>query len=253
MATSFVPAAPLLELVDVRRRRGRGADDFTLEIGCLTVRAGDRLAITGPNGSGKSTCLDLLSLTLAPSAASRFAVALDGGIHDIAAAWRRGDRGELARLRAGHIGYVLQVGGLLPFLDVRENVALPLRLRGALDADGVARVEALLERLGVAALADRRPAALSLGERQKAAVARALVHRPRLVLADEPTASLDQRAAEEVMRLFAELIQENGCATILVTHSQSLATRHGFTPVACLPLPEAGEGRRSRIEHHAAA
>jgi putative ABC transport system ATP-binding protein len=123
---------------------------------------------------------------------------------------------------------------------VIENVALPLRLLGQAPAPARKAAEALLERLEMAAYARRLPSALSLGQRQRVAVARALVHRPALVLADEPTASLDRRNAEAVLRLFAEILEEQGRAAIWVTHSAELAAFHGFTPVLC--RPDGGQG-----------
>jgi putative ABC transport system ATP-binding protein len=241
----------LMELRGVRRRRESGDGRFLLDVERLAVRPGDRLALIGDSGTGKSTCLDMLSLTLAPTAWERFDARFEGEAHAIGELWRRGARSALARLRARHIGYVLQTGGLLPFLTVLENVALPRRLLG--EAPGPARktAEALLARLEMAPYAKRLPAALSLGQRQRVAVARALVHSPALVLADEPTASLDRRNAESVLRLFAEILAEQGRAAIWVTHSAELAAAHGFTPVFCRPEPGEAGASRSVIFHAA--
>lgn len=229
-----------MDLRRVRRRRESGDGRFILDIERLALRPGDRLALVGDSGTGKSTCLDMLSLTLAPTAWERFDARFEGERHAIGELWRRGARSALAGLRARHIGYVLQTGGLLPFLTVIENVALPLRLLGEAPVPARKAAEALLERLEMAPYARRLPAALSLGQRQRVAVARALVHRPALVLADEPTASLDRRNAEAVLRLFAEILEEQGRAAIWVTHSAELAASHGFTPVLC--RPDGGQG-----------
>ncbi|MCI0430792.1 MAG: ATP-binding cassette domain-containing protein [Rhodospirillales bacterium] len=235
-------ADSVAELEAVARDRGRGTESFRLEIERFRIGPGERIAVIGPSGSGKSTFLDLLSLTLAPSGAARFVLAPQGT--DIARLWRIGAGGALARLRSSMIGYVLQSGALLPFLTAAENVALPLRLLGPLGVGGRARVRDLLTRLGLERFADRMPAELSIGQRQRVAVARALVHRPKLVLADEPTASLDAEAAAAVMTLLVELATAEGAAVVLVSHDEGLPRRHGFAVVPCRPL--SAEGRRSR-------
>jgi putative ABC transport system ATP-binding protein len=233
---------PVADLEAVRRERGAGSESFRLQVERFRIRPGERVAIVGPSGSGKSTFLDLLALSLAPSAAGRFR--LGPGGRDVAGLWRARDDSALARLRRSAIGYVLQSGALLPFLTVVGNVELPLRLAGSLGAGERARTQALLARLGLPTLARRLPAELSLGQRQRVAVARALVHRPALVLADEPTASLDADAAGTVMALLAELAREQGSAVLLVTHDERLAVRHGFCIVPCRPL--AADAGRSR-------
>jgi putative ABC transport system ATP-binding protein len=237
----------------VRRRRGNGDAAFTLDIERLAIRPGERLALIGDSGTGKSTCLDMLSLTLAPTEWGRFDARFDGAAHAIGALWRRGERSALADLRARNIGYVLQTGGLLPFLTVLENVALPRRLLGEAPCLAREAAEALLARLEMADYSRRLPASLSLGQRQRVAVARALVHRPALVLADEPTASLDRRNADSVLRLFAEILEEQGRAAIWVTHSAELAAAYGFTPIFCRPLPGEAGASRSVIFHDAGA
>jgi putative ABC transport system ATP-binding protein len=241
------PAA-IAEMERVRRDRGTGIDLFRLEVERFRILPGERLAVVGPSGSGKSTFLDLLALSLAPSAADRFS-GPDGS--DVAALWRRRDAPALARLRRTRIGYVLQSGALLPFLSAAENVALPLRLAGRVGEAERKRVSALLARLGIEACAHRLPAELSIGQRQRAAVARALVHRPRLVLADEPTASLDAGASAATMALLVELAREQGSAVMLVTHDERLAAHHGFAAVPCRPLPRESGCSRSVIRRDA--
>jgi putative ABC transport system ATP-binding protein len=227
--------------------RGTSADSFLLEIERLTVRPGDRLAIVGRSGVGKSTCLDLLGLTLAPTSVGRFTATFDGTEHDIGELWRRGDRAMMAKLRSRNIGYVLQTGGLLPFLNVRDNATLPLRLLGLRSPTAWEFADYLLDRLEIAHYSKRLPVDLSLGQRQRVAVARALAHRPQLVLADEPTASLDSHTAGAVIALFLEIIKAEGHATILVTHSEALARDHGFLPIACSPSAATETGSHSQI------
>jgi ABC-type lipoprotein export system ATPase subunit len=157
---------------------------------------------------------------------------------DVMAAWRSGSEC-LDTWRARHVGYVLQTGALLPFLSIEENIALPLEIAGAPDRE---RVAALAARLGIADQLGKKPAALSVGQRQRAAVARALVHAPALILADEPTASVDPVMAEEVMDL---LLAEAANA-----HAALVVATHDHAAIARLRLPimrfEIGRGRIAR-------
>jgi putative ABC transport system ATP-binding protein len=235
LALDRAPAleAPLADLVEVRRDRGHGVESFQLEVQSFHISAGECVAIVGPSGSGKSTFLDLLALSLAPSAAARFRLGPRG--EDIAALWRARDERPLARLRREWIGYVLQSGALLPFLTAARNVELPLRLAGRASERGRARE--LMRRLDILDCAGRLPSELSIGQRQRVAVARALAHGPGLVLADEPTAALDAEAAGAVMGLLAQLAAEQGAAVLLVSHDERLAARSGFATVPCRPVP----------------
>ncbi|MGF1626005.1 MAG: ABC transporter ATP-binding protein [Alphaproteobacteria bacterium] len=200
---------------------------FVVEAGAIVLRPGAHVALVGPSGSGKSTILDMLALALAPDAADIFLLTrASGDAADVGAMWQRGDSDGLSALRRNRLGYVLQTGGLLPFLSVRDNIALPLRLCGLPD-DGA--VDALAERLGLADRLGLYPGALSVGERQRAAIARALVHKPALVIADEPTASVDQANAEKIFALFAELIGQSGVAAVVATHDRALAESFGLT------------------------
>lgn len=212
----------LLELGQIACQRGNGETGLRLEIPALSVQPGEAVAITGPSGCGKSTLLDIIGLVLRPAEAGRFRF---GGV-DMAALWNRNDRNGLARMRARSIGYVLQTGGLLPFLSVRDNIQLSRDLLGLpRNADETDR---LVEALGLARLMDKRPGALSIGERQRVAIARALAHRPALVLADEPTASLDPMHAEAVMQLLLALIGELGLSVLVVSHDWQLMARFGL-------------------------
>lgn len=172
----------------------------------------------------------MLALALAPDEAAALALRPTGeDAVDAAALWRRRDLDGLAALRAAAIGYVPQTGGLLPFLSVRDNVALPRRLLG-LPSDGT--VERLAETLGIADHLAKKPGALSIGQRQRTAVARALAHGPALVLADEPTASVDPATAEAVMELLVGETRRRGAALVVASHDWALLGRFDMPRLA---------------------
>lgn len=221
---------PLLRLEGVERTHRAADGGFALSVPRLDVAAGERVVVLGPSGSGKSTLLDLLAFLAAPDRVESFLFSPDGHSHDIAALWRRGDRAALTRLRAAHMGYVLQTGGLLPYLTVRENLLLARRLLG-LEVPGPA--DRLAEAVGVADLLGRRPAQLSIGQRQRVAVIRALAHMPRMILADEPTAALDAGLGERVIDTLVAVSGAVGAALVLVTHDEELACRAQGRIVRC--------------------
>lgn len=212
----------MISLHGVRKTRGQGAQRYSLQIDQLQLAAGARVALVGPSGCGKSTLLDLLALVLAPDAADAFVVAGS----DVAGLWQQGRLDRLAALRSRQLGYVLQAGGLLGFLDVRGNIRLPRQLLG-LAEDG--SVERLAEALDVHDQLAKKPAALSLGQRQRVSCARALAHAPALLLADEPTAALDPVNAERVMQLLLREAQARQVTCVLATHDEALARRAGLS------------------------
>jgi putative ABC transport system ATP-binding protein len=192
----------------------------------LTVGAGEKVALVGYSGCGKSTLLDLLAMVLKPDQAATFDFCCpDGEKIDVAGTWRRGDLDRLAVTRMHRIGYILQTGGLLPFLSVRENIALNCRGLGLAVESAVVP---LADRLGIQRHLNKLPRQLSVGERQRVAVARAMAHRPAVVIADEPTASLDPINADEIMKLFIQLTGEYGLTLILATHDWDRVERMGF-------------------------
>jgi len=180
----------------------------------LAVGGGETVAINGPSGSGKTTLLSILGGLLRPDAGQ---IWLDG--RDLAAA----SEAERARIRLTRIGFVFQRGLLLPTLTAHENVALVPRVAGVSRAEAAARADALLEQLGLGARAALLPAALSAGEAQRVALARALAMRPGLVLADEPTAHLDQARGGEVLAALKALTQAHGAGLVVVTHDPRAA------------------------------
>lgn len=203
----------------------RAGASFHLTVPRFRLERGEAVAISGTSGSGKSTFLDVLALLRRPKRASTFRFA----DVDIAGLWQRG-RERTTVMRGSQIGYILQTGGLLPYLSVRENILLPQHLRGRIDKVWTQR---LLATLGLAPLARRLPAQLSLGERQRVAVARAISHQPALVLADEPTASLDADNGERVIRSLLELCRACEAGLVLVTHDRPLLDRFQVPGLAC--------------------
>ncbi len=215
----------LLCLRDVQKARARDVG-YRLHIRSLTVCEGEHVAITGPSGCGKSTTLDILGMVLKPDSADSFVLNAGGRDMDVAALWAGKGGDAMAMLRKRHLGYVLQTGELLPFLNVRENIELTAHLAGT--ANGPERAARLMEELGIMHLAASMPATLSIGERQRAAIARALAHAPCLLLADEPTAALDPMLSRTVMRLFLQVARQTGAAIVMVSHDIALVREFGF-------------------------
>jgi len=232
----------LLQDVIIRHQAPGGALGFELVIEEFSITRGEALALVGPSGSGKSTLLDLLALARRPSSTSRFLLTpRSGKAIDLGAVWHAGDDNSLTAIRAAHFGYILQTGGLLPFLSVRRNIALSQAVLGRPDP---AHIEGLAARLEIASLLERMPATLSVGQRQRVAIARALAHRPEILLADEPTASVHPALADTVLALLIEQAREQDTALILATHDPDRAARHGFT---ILPIrTEAGDAGAGR-------
>ena len=175
----------------------------------LQVKLGEFVALVGPSGSGKTTMLSILAALLKPTSGK---VILDG--QDLAA-MNEVDR---VSMRRNKIGFTFQANNLVPYLSAVENVELMLRLNGKLDKTGKLRSRELLARLGLAERLNNLPSQMSGGQQQRVAIARAMIHNPSLVLADEPTASLDTERAYQVVETFAGLIHEQNRAGIMVTH-----------------------------------
>jgi len=173
------------------------------------VAAGEFVALVGPSGSGKTTMLSILAALLKPSAGQ---ILLDG--KDLAGM----SESERVVMRRAQIGFTFQANNLVPYLSAVENVELMLRLNNRLDKAGRLRARELLARLGLSERLNNLPGQMSGGQQQRVAIARALIHNPSLVLADEPTASLDTERAYQVVETFAGLIHEQKRAGIMVTH-----------------------------------
>jgi ABC-type lipoprotein export system ATPase subunit len=214
---------PLLKMTRVTRRYDSPNQSGGLTVlndVSLEVAQGESLAIVGPSGSGKSTLLHIIGTLDRPTSGS---VALNG--QDLGTL----DDQQLAAVRNRQIGFVFQSHYLLPQCTVLENVLVPtLACAEAAARDGASeRAGRLLKRVGLGERMSHRPGELSGGERQRVAVVRALINQPQLLLADEPTGSLDQTSARELGQLLLDLNREEGVTLIVVTHARELAQRMG--------------------------
>jgi len=178
----------------------------------LSISEGDLVALLGPSGSGKTTLLLCISLILDPTTGT---IDFDGQTIFQKNGWSGID---VRRIRREKIGFIFQTHNLIPFLTVRQNVLFPLSLVGLKGKEAESRVMDLLEYMEIAERADYLPARLSGGEQQRAAIARALANKAKLILADEPTASLDTGRGMRVMELLKKIAKENRSAVIVVTH-----------------------------------
>ncbi len=215
----------MITLKDVLHRRGLGQQSFTLQVPYLNIDQGEIVALTGASGSGKSTMLEILGLILKPHSMGQFDIVG----HDVCQYWQTGANSRLAQLRAEHLGFVLQTGGLLPYLSVLDNITLSRTILGL--KPGASFVSEICQYLGIEHLLKRKPDQLSIGERQRTAIARALIHKPKLLLADEPTAALDPFHAEQVMGLLIKLTQEFNLTSIIVTHDWDRVKEMGIREI----------------------
>lgn len=200
----------ILETRQVRKTYSTGDTTVNaVDQASIEVQAGEFVALVGPSGSGKTTMLAILAALLEPSEGQ---VWIDG--HNLV---EMNETGRVA-FRREKIGFTFQTNNLVPYLTVQENVELMLRLNGRLDKHGRKRTQALLARLGLEDRLRYLPSQLSGGQRQRVSIARSLIHDPQVVLADEPTASLDTERATQVVQTFASLIHESNKAGIMVTH-----------------------------------
>lgn len=250
--TISAQSPPALALRDIARayQQGRAKVDVFANVS-LALNAGDAVALTGPSGSGKSSLLHIAGLLEAPS----------GGDVAVKGRWRSqmGER-ERTYYRRTAIGFVFQFHFLLPEFTALENVAMAAIIAGWRRREAREAAEALLVQLGLAERLHHRPGELSGGEQQRTAVARALVKKPALILADEPTGNLDPRTGRAVWQALCELAQDSGSAILAATHNQELAalmprhasldegslTNHPLTNInACTPPPETPQSQEA--------
>jgi putative ABC transport system ATP-binding protein len=206
---------PAVEATGLARRYGDGENAVHALRGVsIAVPPGQYTAVMGPSGSGKSTLMHLLAGLDRPT---------EGSVHiggrDVTS---MGDN-QLTKLRRDHVGFVFQAFNLLPTLSAEENILLPARIAGRkLDK---AEVDALIERVGLADRRDHKPSELSGGQQQRVAVARALVSRPTILFADEPTGNLDSRSGAEILELLREAVDRDGQTILMVTHDPRAAAQ----------------------------
>ena len=209
---------PVLQLDRVGKTYQRGGEQVRVLVDVdFTLDAGEFVVVTGPSGTGKSTLLHIAGGLDVPDTGT---VAVAG--QDV---WAMSASARAA-FRRRNLGFVFQFFNLVPMLTAVENVSLPLVLDGMPTRSADARAKELLQRVGLGDRARHRPAELSGGQMQRVAVARALVARPSIILADEPTGNLDSHSSTEVLDLLRSLSEEHGTAVVMVTHDQA-AARYG--------------------------
>jgi len=215
-----ISTTPLVQLKNISKHFGEGeARVDALRNVSIEIHPGEVVALLGPSGSGKTTLLNVIGCILDPSAG---AMVLDGELVLDNGQWLRSN---LRQLRLDKIGFIFQFHNLIPFLDATENVALVLQLAGADTRAARSRAIELLDYLEVGHRKNSMPAQLSGGEAQRVAIARALANRPRIILADEPTAALDSKRAGIVMDLLRKVAVEHDAAIIAVTHDEKIFDR----------------------------
>lgn len=209
---------PMLELKAITKgyNRGKPSEVIVLRGATVTVDRGEVVALVAPSGAGKSTLLHIAGLL---DVADEGTVRLDGremnGLSDRAR----------TEARRAEVGFIYQFHHLLPEFSALENVVIPQLANGVPKAEAEARARDLLGRVGVAARADHRPAALSGGEQQRVAFCRALANGPKLLLADEPTGNLDPATSDQVFGVLMALVRETGLSALIATHNMELAAR----------------------------
>jgi putative ABC transport system ATP-binding protein len=204
----------LIDLTNVMKGYGNGKSVLAVNNISLRIDAGERVAVMGPSGSGKSTLLNLICGLDQPTSGSVKVNGLE--LADLSDDAR-------TRMRREQIGMIFQTFNLMPTLTAVENVALPLRLQGVAKKDAARRAASMLERVGLGGRITHRPDEMSGGERQRVAVARALIFKPPVLLGDEPTGNLDSVTGAEILRLLDELQHEYGSTLLIVTHNEDAA------------------------------
>ena len=207
----------LIHLDTVSKTYKRGHEAITaLHDVTLTIRRGELLAIVGPSGAGKTTLTHIIGGLITPDTGT---VAVGG--HTLS---RRSDRA-LSKYRNSTVGFIFQNFSLLPHYTALENVTIPLVVAGIPHAKRVVTAKRYLALVGLEKQANQRANELSGGERQRVSIARALVHKPRIIIADEPTGSLDSARGHEIMNILEQLSHEQGITVLIVTHDEELAKR----------------------------
>lgn len=214
----------VFELRDIAITREKGGVSFRLEIPKLTIYSGEFIGVIGSSGCGKSTFLDILGLILGVDSVEKFKLSIKqkDKIYRMNIA-SLSDK-KLADIRREHIGYILQSGGLLPFLSVKENILLSEKLNNINTTSE--SFHKLVSSLGIEGQIYKKPQYLSGGQRQRVAIARALIHNPAIILADEPTASVDKPTAIEIRDQLKKLAKAYETSVLMVTHDIEMVEYH---------------------------
>lgn len=204
-----------LVLTGVEKKLGDLDHSITIQIPSFELRQREIVAIVGSNGCGKSTMLDMIAMLCKPDKVEQFVICSNGGdFKDVQLLVEK----DVNKLRRNNIAYILQSGGLLEFLTLQQNISLVTRLKKGKQAD----FNEIVESLGIEKLLNKKPMQLSGGQRQKGAVARALIQQPDIILADEPTSAMDSLSAIRLMENLTTRVRNSGSSLILVSHDTSL-------------------------------
>jgi putative ABC transport system ATP-binding protein len=236
----------IVVIAGLEMQRGVGDSKFRMIVDRLELQSGQPVLLVGENGSGKSSLLDVIGLVLRPKRMAQFVYhPLAGDTVDVAALFD--NDAALTDIRCSEIGYMPQTGGLVPFLSVKDNIALPSILCGRLDQ---AFIDQLCKALEITPIhLALRPQDLSIGQRQRVCLARAFAHRPRLLLADEPTASLDTVSAAVVLEMLLEAAPKYGITPVIATHDPRLVEKSNVRHIGL----QARTVGPSEVECHIAA
>jgi len=214
----------VFELKNISISREKGGVTFRLEIPKLTIYSGEFIGVIGSSGCGKSTFLDILGLILSIDSSERFRLSVKQKNTIFRQEISSLSDKKLADIRREHIGYILQSGGLLPFLSVQENILLSEKLNSKnITQESFHKLVSLL---GIQEQINKKPQYLSGGQRQRVAIARALIHNPEIILADEPTASVDKPTAIEIRDQLKKLSKAYGSSVLMVTHDIDMVENH---------------------------
>lgn len=220
----------IYNILDTEKNRSAEGIAFHLTIPSLKIVKGEKIALIGDSGCGKSTLLDLLAFISSPTRSGlfHFRPGIHAEIADINEHWQSHRVNSVSELRKNFIGYVMQTGGLLPYLTILENINLSRSVLGLPD-DGTVRQ--LAAELKIERHLSKFPCELSIGERQRVAIARALAHKPPVIIADEPTASLDPYSAKTTMDLFIGLVDDMEITLIIASHAWDNLKLFGLKPL----------------------
>ncbi len=214
----------VFELNNISISREKGGVTFRLEIPNLIIYSGEFIGVIGASGCGKSTFLDILGLILSVDSAEEFQLSVKRNDTRYSQEILSLSDEQLADIRRENIGYILQSGGLLPFLNVEDNILLSQKLNNR-EVD-LQSFDKLVSLLGIQEQINKKPQYLSGGQRQRVAIARALIHNPEIILADEPTASVDKPTAIEIRDQLKKLAKAYGSSVLMVTHDIEMVEGH---------------------------